>query len=273
MSAKKKVIFCTYSSIYSSKVLEQLIVDTDIELAGVINSTRVLKPSLNPVLGAAYQIKNSGFRYSSYLFFITDFFKWIQPLLKFHKWPLRNIHSLAKMNNVPVLDTRDINRSDGIEFIQKNKPDFILCAHFNQLLKEPVLSIKNLECINIHPSILPSYKGVDPVFFAMRDNAEKIGVTIHKMDASFDSGEILSQSEIELNISKSLLFNNCQLFEQGVKLAVNLIKANNLEKHQGVENESINQSNYDSWPSRSDIKQFKSSGYRLMKLSGLWKQQ
>ncbi len=49
MSAKKKVVFCTYSSIYSSKVLEQLIVDTDIDLVAIVNSTRVLRPSLNPI--------------------------------------------------------------------------------------------------------------------------------------------------------------------------------------------------------------------------------
>ncbi len=273
MSAKKRVIFCTYSSIYSSKVLEQLIVDTDIKLTGIINSTRVLKPSLNPVLGAAYQLKTSGLRYSSYLFFITDFFKWIQPLLKFHKWPLRNIHSMAKMNKIKLLDTRDINSFEGVEFIKNNKPDYLLCAHFNQLLKESVLSIDNLECINIHPSILPDYKGVDPVFFAMRDNAEKIGVTIHKMNDLFDSGEILSQSEMELNPSKSLLFNNCQLFEQGVKLAVNFIKGKEQIKTQLVANKSIDQTNYDSWPNRSDIKKFKKSGFRLMRLSGLWKQQ
>ena len=55
MSAKKKVIFCTYSSIYSSKVLEQLIVDTDINLVAIINSTRIFRPSLNHVQGAVSQ--------------------------------------------------------------------------------------------------------------------------------------------------------------------------------------------------------------------------
>jgi len=39
MSAKKTVIFCTYSSIYSSKVLEQLIADSDIAVVGIVNST------------------------------------------------------------------------------------------------------------------------------------------------------------------------------------------------------------------------------------------
>ena len=88
MSNKQKIIFCTYSSIYSSKVLEQLIVDCDLELVAIVNSTRVLRPSFSHIKGAMYQLKTSGLRYSSYLFFITDFFKWIQPLLILKKHPL-----------------------------------------------------------------------------------------------------------------------------------------------------------------------------------------
>lgn len=273
MCATKRVVFCTYSSIYSSKVLEQLIVDTDIELVAIINSTRVLRPSLSPIQGAMFQLKTSGLRYSSYLFFITDFFKWIQPLLQLHKWPLRNIHSLAKINEIPIVDTRDINTVEVTDFIKQYKPNYLLCAHFNQLLKEPILDIDNLECINIHPSLLPNYKGVDPVFFAMRDKAEEIGVTLHRMNKTFDSGEILSQTGIKLNNKKSLLFNNCQLFEEGIRLATNWIKDNKSQPSTLIENSYNNEENYDSWPNRSDIKRFKSSGNRLMNLSGLWKQQ
>lgn len=273
MSAKKRVVFCTYASIYSSKILEPLIVDSDIELVAIINSTRVFRPSLNPFMGSIYQLRTSGLRYSSYLFFITDFFKWMQPLLKFRKWPLRHIHSLAKSNNIPILDTRDINTPEAIHFIEENNPDIVLCAHFNQLLKAPILDIEHVECINIHPSLLPDYKGVDPVFFAMRDNSEKIGVTIHRMNTDFDSGEILLQSEMRLSNSKSLLFNNCQLFQEGAKLAANWIKDNNVQENHKVENSQVTDKNYDSWPNKTDIKQFKNSGYRLMNLSGLWKQQ
>ncbi len=272
MCAKKKVIFCTYSSIYSSKVLKQLIDDEDIEIQAIINSTRVLRPSLNPILGAIYQLKTSGLRYSAYLFFITDLFHWIQSFLIFNQRPLRSIHFLARDKNISIMDTRDINSIEIVEYIKKSNPDYILCAHFNQLLKAPILSLENTECINIHPSLLPNYKGVDPVFFAMRDNAEKIGVTIHRMNAVFDSGEILQQSEMKLNSSISLLSNNYQLFEEGSKLAINWMKAKKTKLVKQIDNSLVNDDNYDSWPTRIDIKQFKRSGYRLMNLSTLWKQ-
>jgi len=272
MSAKKKVVFCTYSSIYSSKVLEQLIVDTDIDLVAIVNSTRVLRPSLNPLQGAITQLKTSGLRYSAYLFLITDVFKWMQPLLKLRKWPLKHVHALAKSNNIPIIDTRDINSIQITDFIKKNKPEFLLCAHFNQLLKEPILSIENIQFINIHPSLLPSYKGVDPVFFAMRDNAKDLGVTLHKMDKDFDSGDILLQTKMKMDTTKSLLFNNCQLFEEGIKLAMKWMK-NDQAPIQAPLKDNKNKNNYDSWPSSKDVDSFKKSGKRLMRLSGLWNQQ
>ncbi|MEH6455851.1 MAG: formyltransferase family protein [Cocleimonas sp.] len=273
MSAKKKVIFCTYSSIYSSKVLEQLVVDTDIELVAIVNSTRVFRPSLNPLQGAIIQLKTSGLRYSTYLFLITDVFKWMQPLLKLRKWPLKNVHALAKSNNIPIFDTRDINSIQITNLIKNKKPDFLLCAHFNQLLKEPVLSIEDMQFINIHPSLLPNYKGVDPVFFAMRDNVKDLGVSLHNMDESFDSGEVLLQTKIKMDETKSLLFNNCQLFEEGIKLALKWMKNDQVYTPiQKVLKDNSND-NYDSWPSSKDVGSFKKSGKRLMRLSGLWNQQ
>ena len=272
MSAKKKVVFCTYSSIYSSKVLEQLIVETDIDLVAIVNSTRVLRPSLNPIQGAITQLKTSGLRYSAYLFLITDFFKLMQPLLKFRKWPLMHVHALAKFNHIPIIDTRDINSTQAIDFIENHKPDILLCAHFNQLLKEPIFSIKKMQCINIHPSLLPSYKGVDPVFFAMRDNVDEIGVTLHKMDENFDSGDILSQTAMKMDSTKSLLFNNCQLFEEGIKLALKWMKDDQFLVETTLKSKENNES-YDSWPSSKDVQGFKKSGKRLMRLSDLWNQQ
>ena len=57
MSEKKKLIFCTYSSIYSSRVLKQLLADKDIEILAIINSTRVLSPQYGHLRGSIEQIR------------------------------------------------------------------------------------------------------------------------------------------------------------------------------------------------------------------------
>ncbi len=268
---KKKVIFCTYASIYSSKVMEQLISDDEIELVGVINSTRVFIPQYGHFRGALKQIRTSGLRYSSYLFLITDFFKLLQPLFSFKKWPLRDVHGLASFHNIPIHDTKNINNTVSVDFIKSVNPDYLLGSHFNQLIKTPVLDMEELECINIHPSLLPNYKGVDPVFFAMQDEQEAIGVTVHRMAEKFDTGEILMQRAFDIDKSKSLIFNNCMLFQEGIRIALRWMKDNQKQLLPSSTDKLVG--SYDSWPTSKEVKHFKKSGKRLIALSELWKQQ
>ncbi len=268
---KKSVIFCTYASIYSSKVMEQLIADSDIELVGVINSTRVLKPQYGHIKGVFKQIRTSGFRYSSYLFIITDIFKLLQPIFSFKKWPLRDVHSLAEFHHIPIHDTKDVNNADAVDFIKSVNPDFLLGSHFNQLIKQQVLELEALQCINIHPSLLPKYQGVDPVFFAMLDEQEAIGVSVHRMAETFDTGEILMQRAFDVDKSKSLIFNNCLLFQEGIRIALKWIKDN--QKQLLPHSTDSLSGNYYSWPTIKDIEKFKKTGKRLISLSELWKQQ
>lgn len=262
----KRIIFCTYSSLYSSIVLEQLIANGTVEVVAIINSTRVLNPKYGFIRGALKQIQLSGLRYASYLFMVTDLFRWLQPLLRLKK----SVHGLAKQHDIPLLDTVDMNNLESINFIKQSQPDYLLGAHLNQLVKPAVLDLPDLECINIHPSILPSYKGVDPVFYALLNKEKEIGVTLHKMSEDFDSGKTLAQKTISADTNQSVCFYNCQLFEEGVKLAIEWM-GDETSVDTVANNTSSTTISYDSWPSRVKVKQFKQAGNQLIGLSELWK--
>ena len=274
-SAKtKRIIFCTYSSIYSSIVLDKLITNNTVEVVAIINSTRVLNLKYGFIRGALKQTQLSGLRYASYLFMVTDLFRWLQSYSKLFTLK-KSVHRLAKQHGIPLLNTLDVNNFESINFIKQSKPDYLLGAHLNQLVKPAVLDLPKLECINIHPSILPSYKGVDPVFYALLNKETEIGVTLHKMSEDFDSGKTLAQKSISVDTNQSVCFYNCQLFEEGVKLAIEWVgneatvgTVGNNTRADKLDNSS---SNYDSWPSRTKVKKFKQAGNRLIGLSDLWK--
>ena len=265
--SKQRVIFCTYSSIYSSIVLEHLLASDKIDVVAIINSTRVIHPKYGFFRGAIKQIQASGFRYATYLFMVTDLFRWLQPFSKHKENALKTVHNLAAENNIPVLDSIDINSEKAVQFIKKEKPNYLLAAHFNQLLKAPVLDLPDLEFLNIHPSLLPNYKGVDPVFFALLDQSKEIGVTLHKMAESFDSGEILLQKSIATDSARSIFLTNNRLFEDGAKLAIEWITNTELSPVDIVDN-TLGQ--YDSWPSAKKVKAFKRMGNHLIRLSEFW---
>ena len=251
---KKRVIFCTYSSIYSSIVLKRLLSSSNIEVVAVINSTRVINPKYGFVRGAIEQIKTSGWRYSTYLFFVTDLAK----LLK----PSHSLHGLAKQHKLPLLDTVDINSQEAIAFIESKNADNLLAAHFNQLVKQPLL---DMNCINIHPSLLPELKGVDPAFYAILRN-QNTGVSLHKMAETFDTGDVLSQTDYELKTSDTVFSVNCTLFYEGAGLAIDWL--NKAESKLELVNSN---GCYDSWPNKLEMRKFKKSGKQLINFVHFWK--
>ena len=250
--AKKRIVFCTYSSIYSSLVLKHLLEDDRVEVVAIVNSTRVINPQYGFFRGAVAQIKTSGWRYASYLFMVTDLFSTIMPS--------KTIQGLAKQYDIPVLNTTDINSSKSLAFLQSYQADFLLAAHFNQLIKKPLL---DMNCLNIHPSLLPDFKGVDPAFYALLKN-QPSGVTLHKMAETFDTGTILLQQNCAFTPTESVFTANCKLFDAGAKLALHYL--HNPSHVKPIQNKT---GHYDSWPSRAQISQFRALGKRLIKLSEL----
>jgi methionyl-tRNA formyltransferase len=72
------------------------------------------------------------------------------------------------------------------------KPDVIVVAAFGQILPQSVLDIPAFGCLNIHPSLLPKYRGVAPVPAAILNGDEFTGVSIMLMDKGIDTGPVLT---------------------------------------------------------------------------------
>lgn len=84
------------------------------------------------------------------------------------------------------------------EYIQSLQPDLICIAFFNQLLKPNILALPKLATINAHPSLLPEYRGPSPLYWMFYDAIEEGGLTVHRVDAGEDSGEILYQEKVAI---------------------------------------------------------------------------
>ncbi len=73
------------------------------------------------------------------------------------------------------------------------EPDLILVTGFPRLLPPEVLALPRLGCVNAHPALLPAYRGPDPMFWQFYNGEPELGLTLHRMDGSFDTGAILAQ--------------------------------------------------------------------------------
>jgi methionyl-tRNA formyltransferase len=79
------------------------------------------------------------------------------------------------------------------------EPDLLICGGFPWLIPQEALAVLRLGAINIHPSLLPKYRGPLPLHWALRNGDTELGATIHRMDESFDTGPILAQGTVPID--------------------------------------------------------------------------
>jgi phosphoribosylglycinamide formyltransferase-1 len=77
--------------------------------------------------------------------------------------------------------------------LQSINPDLIVLAGYMRLIGPTLLKQYEGKIVNIHPSLLPKYKGKDAVGQALSDNADETGVTVHYVDNGMDTGQIIDQ--------------------------------------------------------------------------------
>ena len=79
-------------------------------------------------------------------------------------------------------------------------PDVIVVAAFGQILPRSVLGIPRFGCINVHPSLLPGFRGASPVASAILAGNEFTGVSIMLMDEGLDTGPVLARAQIPVSV-------------------------------------------------------------------------
>ncbi|MCH5228989.1 MAG: phosphoribosylglycinamide formyltransferase [Muribaculaceae bacterium] len=109
----------------------------------------------------------------------------------------------AKRLNIPVLELRPGNFPNKQEYekeilkeLKNQNIDFICLAGYMRIVGDTLLSAYPSKIINIHPSLLPAFKGVDAIGQALDYGVKVFGVTVHFVDNTLDGGKIICQAAI-----------------------------------------------------------------------------
>ena len=111
----------------------------------------------------------------------------------FPRTPL-NIIALAFENHIPAFSLSSFSFPN---FLSQLNPDLIVVACFPKLFPSSWLAIPKLGCLNLHPSLLPNYRGIAPMFWQFYYGETRTGVTLHFMDAGTDTGDIVDHAEVK----------------------------------------------------------------------------
>ena len=97
-------------------------------------------------------------------------------------------------------------------------PEVVVVAAYGLFLPPEALEIPPLGCLNIHPSLLPRYRGPSPVVSAIINGGDETGVTIMKLDEGMDSGPILAQKQVPIDERDTGPELTRRLFDLGANL-------------------------------------------------------
>ena len=111
-------------------------------------------------------------------------------------WPA-SLLGLASEEGIPVFECGDIGRPDVRDWLAAKSLDVVCVACWNRLVPDSVLAIPRHGFLNVHPSLLPAYRGPFPLFWQYRAGETAMGVTVHWMDAGLDTGDIAGQRRIQ----------------------------------------------------------------------------
>jgi hypothetical protein len=163
---------------------------------------------------------------------------------------------------VPCEYVHDVNAPGFMGRLSALSPDVIVSCQ-GQIFSPELLSIARIACINCHPSKLPKYRGRWPVFAAMLNGDETIGVTAHTMTARIDKGTILCQREFTTSREKSFMDNYAlahELYADVILEALELIESTDISGYPQVPADAP----YYKTPSPEEIRRFRSSGLRMI---------
>jgi len=93
----------------------------------------------------------------------------------------------------------DVNASPFVERIRSLAPDLLLIAGCSQILRAEIRSAARLGVVNFHPSLLPLYRGKEPLFWAILYGESRTGCTAHHVTDAIDAGPILLQREVPIS--------------------------------------------------------------------------
>jgi methionyl-tRNA formyltransferase len=107
----------------------------------------------------------------------------------------------AQELDLPLVQAENVNAPDAVERVRSSSPEAAVVCAFGQLIREPLLS--ELEMLNVHPSLLPRWRGAAPIERAIMAGDEETGVSVMRVTEGLDSGPVALQEKTPIEANEN----------------------------------------------------------------------
>lgn len=133
------------------------------------------------------------------------------------------VKQIATEYNLTVFQPEKVRKPEFVETLIQLAPDVIIVAAFGQLLPQTVLDIPPCGVINLHPSLLPKYRGAAPIQWALINGEKETGITLMLLDAGEDTGDIICMERIPIKLEDTAETLHTHLADIGARLLVEVL--------------------------------------------------
>ncbi|MBS0624820.1 MAG: methionyl-tRNA formyltransferase [Verrucomicrobia bacterium] len=137
---------------------------------------------------------------------------------------------VAEQAGIPILQPEKSSQETFLHELVQFQADLYVVVAFGQILPQKLLDLPPLGCINVHASLLPSYRGAAPMQRCLMDGVTETGVCVQKMVRQLDAGDVIAEAKISVpvertfgelqkelcDLSKSLLLSVIHQYEKGI---------------------------------------------------------
>ena len=173
-----------------------------------------------------------------------------------------SIKQVANAYGIEVIERSDLNSKDFLAFIKQYDADLFISVASSIIFREELINTPKLDCINIHNAPLPKYRGMLPNFWQLYHGEKEVGITVHKIETGIDTGDIITQRYVPIEPDETLDDLIRKTKKKNAKIIIDVIEEfrNNRIQYRKMEGGG----SYFTFPSRKDVKEFKSRGKRII---------
>ena len=139
-----------------------------------------------------------------------------------------SVKTLAQERGIPVFSPEKVGAAESLEALRQLEADLFVVVAYGQYIPQSVLALPPEGAINLHPSLLPKYRGSSPIQWALANGDSTTGVTILYVSEKMDAGDIICQSTVPIGPEDTANSMEPILAQVGAELlmdAVNLIRS------------------------------------------------
>jgi methionyl-tRNA formyltransferase len=112
------------------------------------------------------------------------------------------VFNLAEENNIPILTPEKLKDKEFLSSFTSYKPDLVILTAYGKIIPSELLSIPKKGVLNLHPSLLPNWRGATPIQSTILSGDKETGVTLFLMDEEIDHGPIIQKIKYHIENTK-----------------------------------------------------------------------